>query len=369
MAADIGYNSTLAALLLQGVAGPMITARTKRQLMVFVLITLIGVSYVGARYARLDRLFLDTSYNVDAHFVDSGGIFTGAEVTYRGVKVGQVSALNLTRDGVDVVMAIDKGNDTIPRESRAVVGNKSAVGEQYVELQPAVGRHALPRERLGDRPGEHRDPGLDHRAADQHRQPGQLRPAGRPAHRHRRSSARRSRAPGATSGQIIDTSNAFIQTANANFDTTTALIRDSNVVLRTQVAKESAIRSFSKDLALFSGTLAGNDAALRTLIDNGGATATQLRTFLEDNGVELGSLINNLVTTGQIMVKHLDGIRQVLVLYPYVVEGGFSTVGKGPDGKYDAEFGLILQQRARRSARRATRAPRRVRPRTATTSR
>jgi phospholipid/cholesterol/gamma-HCH transport system substrate-binding protein len=31
------------------------------------------------------------------------------------------------------------------------------------------------------------------------------------------------------------------------------------------------------------------------------------------------------------------------VLYPYVVEGGFSTVGKGPDGKYDAEFGLVLQ--------------------------
>ena len=131
-------------------------------------------------------------------------------------------------------------------------------------------------------------------------------------------------------GQIIDTSNAFIKTANANFDTTSALIRDSKVVLQTQVDKESAIRSFSQDLALFSGTLAGNDAALRKLIDNGGATANQLRTFLEDNGVELGSLIRNLVTTGQVVVKHLDGIRQVLVLYPYVVEGGFSTVGKGP---------------------------------------
>ena len=62
---------------------------------------------LGARYARLDRLFLDTSYSVDAHFVDSGGIFTGAEVTYRGVRVGQVSAMHLTRDGVDVVMAIE----------------------------------------------------------------------------------------------------------------------------------------------------------------------------------------------------------------------------------------------------------------------
>ena len=320
----------------------MITTRTKRQLMVFVLITLLGVSYVGARYARLDRLFLDTSYNVDAHFVDSGGIFTGAEVTYRGVRVGQVSAMHLTRDGVDVVMAIDKGNDTIPRESRALVGNKSAVGEQYVELQPQTNdkpylvtarrsRRTTPRSRS--------------------RPPSCSRTWTTWSTRCRRTTCARSvaemgaafKGTGRDLGQIIDTSNAFIETANANFDTTTALIRDSNVVLRTQVDKESAIRSFSRDLALFSGTLAGNDDALRKLIDNGGATANQLRIFLEDNKVELGSLIRNLVTTGEITVKHLDGIRQVLVLYPYVVEGGFSTVGKGPDGKYDAEFGLVLQ--------------------------
>ena len=45
------------------------------------------------------------------------------------------------------------------------------------------------------------------------------------------------------------------------------------------------------------------------------------------------------------MVKHLDGIEQILVLYPYVVEGGFTVVSKSPDtGLYDAHFGMILQQ-------------------------
>jgi ABC-type transporter Mla subunit MlaD len=57
--------------------------------------------------------------------------------------------------------------------------------------------------------------------------------------------------------------------------------------------------------------------ALRALIDNGSATATELRTFLEQNKVDLGGLINNLVTTGEVVVKHLPGIRQILVLYPY----------------------------------------------------
>ena len=51
----------------------MITRRTRIQLMVFVLITLVGVTHVGARYARLDRLVFDDAYTVVAHFPDSGG--------------------------------------------------------------------------------------------------------------------------------------------------------------------------------------------------------------------------------------------------------------------------------------------------------
>ena len=51
------------------------------------------------------------------------------------------------------------------------------------------------------------------------------------------------------------------------------------------------------------------------------------------------------MTTGEVVVKHLDGIQQILVIYPYVVEGGFTVVSKSPDtGMYDAHFGLILQQ-------------------------
>ena len=43
------------------------------------------------------------------------------------------------------------------------------------------------------------------------------------------------------------------------------------------------------------------------------------------------------------MVEHLPGLRQVLVLYPYVVEGGFTVVSKSPEtGLYDAHFGLVL---------------------------
>ena len=86
----------------------MISRRTRLQLMVFLLITVVGVAYVGAKYARVDRLFFDDSYTVTASFAESGGIFTGAEVTYRGQPVGRVGKLKLEPDGVLVDLDIDK---------------------------------------------------------------------------------------------------------------------------------------------------------------------------------------------------------------------------------------------------------------------
>ncbi len=319
----------------------MITARTKKQLIAFVILTLVGVTFVGARYARLDRLFYDSAYTVTAHYEQSGGIFTGAEVTYRGVGIGQVEGMKLTDKGVDVMLSIDKSSEKIPEDSLALVGNKSAVGEQYVELQPQT------------------DDGPFLKDGSEIATPETEIPVSTTEILTNLSNLVRSvpqgdlrtvvsefgaafKDTGPDIGQIIDTQSAFIETADANFDVTRALIRDSRVVLQTQVDKGSAIRNFTRDLALFSGTVADNDKYLRSLIDNGSATANELRTFLEQNRVNLGQLINNLVTTNEVTVKHLKGIRQVLVVYPYVVAGGFTVAKKGPDGKYDAQFGLIL---------------------------
>src|SRR5689334_3379554 len=113
----------------------MITRQTQLQLMVFGLISILGLTYTGFRYANLDRFFVDQGYVVSADFVDSGGIFKGAEVTYRGVPKGKVTALTLRPDGVRVSMLLRPGTQ-VPKDVKAFVGNRSAVGEQYVDLQP-----------------------------------------------------------------------------------------------------------------------------------------------------------------------------------------------------------------------------------------
>jgi phospholipid/cholesterol/gamma-HCH transport system substrate-binding protein len=319
----------------------MITRRTKIQLIFFVLITLVGVAFVGARYARLDRVIVDDAYTVVAHFEDSGGIFAGGEVTYRGVRVGQVEKLELTDSGVDVYLDIDKEYDDIPADALAIVGNRSAVGEQYVELQPqSNGKPYLSDE--GEIPVENTELPIqtDTLLTDISTTVASV---DRDALRTTVDELGQGFAgTGEDLQKIIDAGNSFIETADQNFDVTTALIRDANTVLRGQIASESAIRTFASQLSLFSGTLADADPDLRRVIDSGSFAANQLRTFLEDNRVELSELIRDLVTTGNTIVKRLPGIKQLLVIYPYVVEGGFTVVSKSPNGLYDAHFGLIL---------------------------
>ena len=322
----------------------MITKRTKIQLVIFALITMIGVSFVGARYARLDRLFFDESYSVVAHFTESGGIFTGAEVSYRGVTVGQVSDMNLTDKGVDVVMTIENAHQDIPKDTKAVVANRSAVGEQFVDLQPETKQGPYLRD------GSDIPTAMTQTPIETTKLLTDVSTTVDSVNKQSLTTVvdelgKAFNGTGQDLGQIADTSNSFINAANDNFDVTTALLEDSNTVLSTQVDKTSAIKSFSRDLSLFSTTLAHSDGDLRTVIENGSGTANQLRTFLEQNKVDLGQLINNLVTTGEVTQKHLDGTEMILVVYPYVVAGGYTVVDKDPNsGLYDAHFGMILQQ-------------------------
>ena len=322
----------------------MITRRTKLQLAIFALITMVGVAYVGARYARLDRLFFDDSYRVAAHFADSGGIFKCAHVSYRGVTVGQVGELELTEKGVDVLLDIEKDAPKIPADTEAVVANRSAVGEQYVDLQPRTRQGPY----LGD--GDDIAMAMTKTPIPTTKLLVDLDKTVNSVNKKNLTTVISElgtafNGTGRDLGQIIDTSNSFIQTANDNFEMTTALLEDGNTVLDTQLDKASAIRSFAGDLSSFSDTLVKSDKDLRDVIENGSATANQLRTFLEENQVDLGELINNLVTTGEITGRHIDGTEMILVVYPYVVAGGYTVVDKDPgSGLYDAHFGLILTQ-------------------------
>ncbi|MEZ0578040.1 MlaD family protein [Nocardioides sp. MH1] len=65
----------------------------------------------------------------------SGGLYEGSEVTYRGVRVGRVTDLRLTDDGVAAKVRLD-GSAKVPADARPKVRSLSPVGEQYIDFQP-----------------------------------------------------------------------------------------------------------------------------------------------------------------------------------------------------------------------------------------
>ncbi|HWV26970.1 MAG TPA: MlaD family protein, partial [Aeromicrobium sp.] len=114
----------------------MISKLTRVQLVVFAIVTVLGGAFVGGRYAQIDRLVIDRTYPVTVELPDSGGIFAGAQVTYRGIPVGKVAALKFTEAGVEAELDIENSSPDIPADLTAVVANKSAIGEQFMDLQP-----------------------------------------------------------------------------------------------------------------------------------------------------------------------------------------------------------------------------------------
>ena len=114
----------------------MLTKRVRLQLIAFVVIAVVAVVYALIRFTDVGKAFGAEGYTVRMNLEDSGGIFTNAEVTYRGYNVGRVGEIRLTHDGLQVDLNIEPNAPDIPADLDAVVANRSAVGEQYVDLRP-----------------------------------------------------------------------------------------------------------------------------------------------------------------------------------------------------------------------------------------
>lgn len=95
---------------------------------------LLGVTYMLTQV--LEVPLTGRSPKIEVHLSTTGGLFKGSIVTYRGVRVGKVTELDLSeRGGVDVTVAL-AANVEVPRDTTAKVRSLSPVGEQFLDLQP-----------------------------------------------------------------------------------------------------------------------------------------------------------------------------------------------------------------------------------------
>ena len=316
----------------------MITRTVKAQLLAFATVTAVGVSYVGAEYTGLVDDVLGRGYTVRADFADSGGIFQGAEVTYRGVPVGRVGALRLTgTDGVSVSLDIKDGAPRIPADTLAVVANRSAVGEQYVDLQPRTSHGPYLLDGSAIPHGSTRVPlpttdlvlSLDRLVNS----------VGKDDLRITVDELGKAfSGTGPNLSRLVDSGNALVESASESLPQTISLIEDSRKVLKTQADQGSSIKSFAHDLAALSAQLKSSDGDLRKLIGNATPAAQEVNSLLKSTGPRLSVLLANLISGGQVTLAHLPGVEQSLVTFPALVAGSYTVV----PGDGTTHFGLVV---------------------------
>jgi phospholipid/cholesterol/gamma-HCH transport system substrate-binding protein len=235
------------------------------------------------------------------------------------------------------------GDDTrIPADTLAVVANRSAIGEQYVDLQPR--RSGEPYRRAGStiaRADTRTPVPTTKLLVDLDRLITSVPQDDLVTVIDELGTAFQGTGPDLS--RLIDAGNDLVESADGNLEETVALIEDGRTVLDTQRASGGAIRSFAADLADLSDTVVDADADLRTVLDSGDVTARQLQALIDENSGDVPLLLANLVSTGQIVRARLRGIQQVLILYPYVVRGGYTVIDRDErTGHYTAHFGLQL---------------------------
>jgi phospholipid/cholesterol/gamma-HCH transport system substrate-binding protein len=319
----------------------VITRTTRLQLLAFAVVALLGMSYVGFKYVGLDRLLFGGGYQVAAEFTDSGGIFVNAEVTYRGVAVGRVSDMRLTDAGVEVELSIDPDAPQIPASAAAAVANRSAVGEQYVDLRPDTADGPF----LGDGsviPVERTSIPIpvEQLLQDVDGLVGSIDTENLRIVVDELGTA--FDGAGDDLARLIDNGNLLLTRAEQSLPQTLQLITDGQTVLQTQADSRSAIEQWAADLRLLSDTLVSSDADLRSLVVNAPDAGAALQQLVTDAGPGLSSLIRNLDVLNDVTTPRLDGVEQLLVTYPEVVTGGFSAVRRDPDGQMRVHFGFVL---------------------------
>ena len=72
-------------------------------------------------------------YQLKAELPASGGLYPTSNVTYRGITIGKVTAVEPTEKGAEATMSIDSSSRSRSTRS-ANVHSVSAVGEQYLDL-------------------------------------------------------------------------------------------------------------------------------------------------------------------------------------------------------------------------------------------
>ncbi|MGV0768733.1 MCE family protein [Mycobacterium syngnathidarum] len=291
------------------------TRRIRIQLAVFTVVSVLAFTSLSLTYVKLPTLLFGVGqYTVTIELPDAAGLYERANVTYRGTEVGRVTAVRLTEHGAEAMLTLDS-RQRIPADLDARVGSQTAVGEQFVNLLPrgdqgsaladgdviTIDRTSIPPDinELLDATnrGLQAIPNNDLKTVidEAYLAVGGL---------------------GPELSRLVRGSTDIAIDAREHLDAWTTLIDHAGPVLDSQTQTADSVRAWAANLAVITEQLRSEDTNARTVLQQGGPAADELRALFERLGPTVPILLANLVSVGEVAVTYNDSLEQLLVLLP-----------------------------------------------------
>ncbi|WP_067886977.1 MCE family protein [Nocardia vaccinii] len=313
-----------------------LTRFVRNQLIIFAVLTVVGLVVMSAVYVHLPAMFGIGRYTVTVDLTTTGGLYPTANVAYRGTNIGKVEQVQLTPDGVHARLSINS-SAKVPADVNANIRSVSAIGEQYVDLVPPASPSSgyltdgtvIPVERttLPQDVGAMLDQANRLLASISDTKLRELLDDAFTAFD----------GAGPDLGKLIDSASLLVQDANANTDQTKDLINKIGPLLDTQTRSDAAVRAWTHNLATVTDQLRQHDPSLRKLIERTPSAAQKITSTFQDLQPTLPLLLSNLVSLGQVGVTYHAGLQQVLVVFPPLM-AALMTAAK--DGMSPTKYGV-----------------------------
>ncbi|MCU4186141.1 MCE family protein [Acidiferrimicrobium sp. IK] len=270
-------------------------------------------------------------YKVTVNLPRSGGLYSGAYVAYRGVDVGRVSGLSITRDGVAASLTINPGA-RIPVASTVAVRDLSAVGEQYVDFTPTAAASAQsgPWLHAGSRiaVGASGVPvNLEQVLTDAGNFTNSINTKAFGQLLDSVSTAVQGSGPDLRNA--LDATERLFSTLETVQPQTSTLITSGQQLLATAKVTNPDIASLAANLAALTAQLDTSSGDIKSLLANGVSAGGQLQSLLNADSSALVSLTAHSATVANVFAQHDPAVQALLQVLPTVTAALGSTVSNG----------------------------------------
>jgi virulence factor Mce-like protein len=261
----------------------------------------------------LDTPLLHGTRTVRVEMAATGGLFEGSAVTYRGVKVGKVTSINLSAEGV-VATVVLTATDRIPVRSIAKVRSLSPVGEQYLDFQPesAAGPYledgAVVPASTTDLPKT-----LASTVISVNKLLGQI--DDQQLHTLLSELATGLAGTGQDVGKLVDQGSALLAELDRLWPETSRLIDNSGPVLDIGISKADDIRQLAVSSRKFARFLEDYDPELRSTLQAAPAQIRTLQALIADADAVLPGFLGQAVRFSDLFRSYAPHLGGILATY------------------------------------------------------